>query len=208
MAEPLTRFLLIRHAHVDTGAPPGRLCGWFDPPLSPRGQAQVEALPDRPGIHDRPEALYTSTLTRARDVAAALGRIWRLPVQPLDKVREIGCGRFDGMRIDDIKRDYPDIWARNRAQLEDDFTWPGGESYREFRTRVVTTLSDLAGCHTGQRVAVVTHAGVIAQVLGTLEGRAAAVWERDRPAPLTLTEVAWNDGAPASVLRFGVREWP
>src|SRR5438309_867026 len=37
--------VFVRHAHVADNDPAGaRLCGWFDPPLSRRGWAQVERL--------------------------------------------------------------------------------------------------------------------------------------------------------------------
>ena len=202
----VTRLLLIRHAHVDTGASAGRLCGWLDLPLSAKGHAQLETLHDRPLVRERPDALYTSTLGRAREVASVLADMWQLGVHPVEALREIHCGRLDGMILEEIRREYPELWARNRSQQDDDFTWPEGESYREFRQRVLTALSGIAARHRGERVAVVTHAGVIAQVLGVLKGRPAAVWEHDRPSPLTVTEVTWIDGAPAAVLRFNARD--
>ena len=205
MDRPLTRFLLVRHAHVDIGPAPGRLCGWFDAPLSGRGRAQLARLREHPLVAPAPDALYTSPLTRASEVAAALADIWNLREQVVPDLREIHCGQLDGMPIADIQRDYPDVWARQHAQADDELAWPGGESYREFRRRVLGALSELAGRHSGGRVVVVTHAGVISQVLGRLKGRPPAVWEVDRPDPLTLTEVTWADGAPMSLIRFGAR---
>lgn len=207
MDQPITRLLLIRHGHVDTGPAPGRLCGWFDVPLSAKGRAQLLTLRERPFGLDAPEALYSSTLTRARDVAAVLADVWRLQDHALDSLREIHCGRLDGMPIHDITCQYPELWARNHAQLDDDFRWPEGESYREFRQRVFAALSGIASRHAGRRVAVVTHAGVVAQVVGAIKGRPPAVWEPDRPAPLTATEVTWSNGGPEAVLTFGLREW-
>ena len=202
-----TRLLLIRHAHVDTGPSPGRLCGSLDLPLSAAGRAQLRALGARLAADEAPDALYTSTLRRAREVAEALTRIWDRDLCLDDAVREIDCGRLDGMPIVEIEREYADLWARNRAQIDDDFTWPDGESYRAFRQRVLDGLGHIAAAHRGQRVAVVTHAGVIAQVLGAIRGRPAAVWELDRPAPLSATEVTWANGAPASVVAFNRRDW-
>ncbi len=202
-----TRLLLIRHAHVDTGAPPGRLCGSLDLPLSAAGEAQLRAMHERQAVGTAPDALYTSSLTRAREVAAALSRLWNLPASTDDAVREIHCGTFEGMPLDEIERRYPDLWARNRAQTDDDFAWPGGESYQMFRLRILAGLGRIAGRHAGQRVAIVTHAGVVAQVIGTICGRPAAVWERDRPDPLAATEVAWDNGWPTAVLTFNERDW-
>ena len=206
MNPAISHFLLIRHAHVDTGPAPGRLCGWLDLPLSLEGQHQVEALRERRLIRERPDALYTSTLRRAREVAAALGEIWNLSPQPLDDLREITCGDLEGLFLRDVARDHPELLARNEAQTDDDFTWPGGESYRQLRQRVLAALSGIAAKHRGERIAVVTHAGVIAQVLGTFKGRPAAMWEADRPGLLSATEVTWANGAPAAVIRFGATD--
>ena len=200
----VTSLLLIRHGDVDYGS---RLCGACDVPLSPLGRVRLDALVKRSPAHPAPNALYTSPLTRARDVATALGRAWSLQPQIIDAVREIHCGSVEGMRLDDLQRLHPQLWASNTAQMDDEFRWPGGERYCEFRARVLRGLGQIAAAHPAERVAVITHAGVIAQVLGTLRGRPAAVWELDRPAPLTLTEVTWTSEGPQQVIVFNDSEW-
>ena len=204
--EGVTTLLLIRHAHVHMPGP-ARLCGWFDPPLSRQGMEYLQRLHERGLATPRPEALYASTLQRARDTAHAFADLWQLPVQEMDALREIHCGELDGMPLGELEHRYPDLWQRNLAQCDDAFTWPGGESYRAFRRRIVDALARIAAQHQGQRVAIVTHAGVIAQVVNMLEQRPAAVWEPHRPEPLSLTRVAWADGAPAAVLTFNERCW-
>lgn len=206
MNHAATRFLLIRHAHVDIGVAPGRLCGWLDLPLSAKGERQLVALRDRALVRERPAALYTSTLKRSLAVASALSEIWSLPSHALDALREIHCGEREGRLIAELARAEPDLVACNYAQLDDDFTWPDGESYRQLRARVMSVFSEIAARHPAELVAVVTHAGVISQVLGVLKGRRAAEWQPDRPAPLTVTEVTWANGAPAALRRFGMED--
>ena len=99
------------------------------------------------------------------------------------------------------------LWARNKSQKDDAFRWPSGESYAEFRARVVGSLTRLAARHPGETVAVVTHAGFISQVLGTLKGERAAAWEPDRPDPLSATTVLWDRDQPAALLEFNRQEW-
>jgi broad specificity phosphatase PhoE len=154
-----------------------------------------------------PAALYTSTLTRAREVAAVLEDLWKLHASEVEAAREIHCGALDGMRLDELQRDFPHLWNLNRAQVDCDFAWPGGESYACFRRRVLAALAGIAAKHPGQRVAVVTHAGVISQVLGSVRGRPPGVWEVDRPDPLTATEVTWDNGAPLSLVRYNDSHW-
>jgi broad specificity phosphatase PhoE len=140
-------------------------------------------------------------------VARELGRLWGLVPEPVDWAREIHCGDVEGMRLDELQRRFPDLWTRHEAQLENTFAWPGGETYADFRSRVLAGLARAAAGHSGGRVMVVTHAGVISQVLGVVKGRPASVWQPDRPQPLTATEVLWADGAPRVVLSFNDPDW-
>lgn len=196
--------MLIRHAAIDAQS---RLCGSLDLSLSPAGRAELQNLLGRPPQAEVPVALFTSTLKRATEVACELGRVWSLEPERVDWAREIHCGHVEGMPLDQLKRDFPDLWRRNDAQVEDTFAWPGGETYARFRTRVLAGLARAAAGHPGGRAAVVTHAGVISQVLGAVKGRPACVWQPDRPRPLTATEVLWADGAPRAVLSFNDPDW-
>jgi broad specificity phosphatase PhoE len=199
-----TRIVLIRHAAIETRL---RLCGSFDVPLSTAGRAAVHALVQRPSHASVPDALFTSTLRRATEVACELGRAWGLEARPADWAREIHCGEVEGVRFEHLKRDLPDLWRRNEAQSDDTFAWPGGETYARFRARVLRGLEQAAACCPGGRVVVVTHAGVISQVLGVIKGRPASVWAPDRPRPLTATDVLWSNGAPHAVLSFSNPDW-
>jgi probable phosphoglycerate mutase len=199
-----TRIVLIRHGLTDSRS---RLCGSFDVPLTPEGEARVHALLQYCARYAAPDALFTSTLTRARDVAMALGRAWTLEPQLAEWAREIHCGDVEGMPLAQLQRDFPDLWARNQAQVDDAFAWPGGETYTQFRARVLAGLEAVATSYAGGRVTVVTHAGVISQVLGVIRARPPAAWTADRPDPLTATEVTWDDGAPGTVLTFNNPDW-
>jgi broad specificity phosphatase PhoE len=199
-----TRILLIRHASTDSR---GRLCGSFDVPLSRRGREELQTLIRQPMARPAPDALFTSTLRRAGDVAAELARAWMLEPEPAAWAREIHCGEVEGMLLEHVQRQFPDFWVRNEAQLDDAFAWPGGESYGEFRARIIEGLRATVEAYPGGRVAVVTHAGVISQVLGIVRSRPAAVWEPDRPQPLTATEIAWHNGAPSTVLTYDDPDW-
>jgi broad specificity phosphatase PhoE len=199
-----TRLLLIRHAHIDTGDPP-RLCGQFDVPLSRKGREQLAAICCDICFTTVPAALYSSPLSRAVETADALGRVWRLATRIERALGEISCGALEGRPIAEIEREQADLWRRNLAQQDDEFRWPGGESYADFRARIVGALDRIAAAHPAQSVAIVTHSGVIAQVMNLLTGRPAAVWDQDRPDPLTMTEVTWAAGGPVRLHRFSER---
>lgn len=200
MLVPAT-LILIRHADIENGRK-GRLCGWSDVPLSPLGRYQVELLAERLISEPPASACYTSPLQRA--VATARAAPHPLRPAPLDSLREIYCGELDGMPIDKVEARHPDIWRRNLAFSDNDFAWPGGESYRQFRARAMGAVKMLAASHPGGRVLVFTHAGFISQVMGHLAGLPAARWDVYQAGNASITEIQWA-GRSGSVVRFDDR---
>ena len=191
-----TTLLFVRHGHVadnDHGRG-ARLTGWLDAPLSPLGRAQAERLGARLANGPRPDALYASPLRRARDTAEALATALGASPRLLGSLREIHCGRLDGLPLEQVQRRYPQLWRRNLAQESDAFRWPGGESYREFRARVLRAVRHIAQKHRGGRVVIVTHSGVITQVLGALHRVPAARWSTFVVSNASITEVRWDCG--------------
>jgi 2,3-bisphosphoglycerate-dependent phosphoglycerate mutase len=199
-----TKVFLIRHAEADIGNPP-RLCGTFDVPLTPRAHRQLARV--TAATLGRPDALYTSPLRRARQTAEAWGQRWQLVPAVVDDLREIHCGALEGELILRIQAEHPFVWATNLAQQDEGFRWPGGESYAEFRGRVLEAFRRIAGSHRDGTVAVVTHAGVITQVLGAIRGRTAAIWDRDRVKPLSITTITWNDAGPEGIVGINNEAW-
>jgi broad specificity phosphatase PhoE len=201
-----TSLILIRHGHVadNDGGVEARLCGWFDPPLSSLGEAQVGRLRARFAGDMGIDALYSSSLRRAVDTARALGDA--VDGQPIlvDSLREIHCGLLDGQLLNHVRLSYPDLWQRNLAQTDETFGWPGGETYQAFRHRVVSALHDIIASHPGGRVAIVTHAGVISQIAGLLTGQSAARWDTFRAGNASVTELHWS-GRGCEIVRFDDR---
>lgn len=146
-----------------------------------------QRLRDEPGL----TGAYTSPLRRALQTAAATPPPL-VPV-PLESLREIHTGDLDGMPIEEVQQHHPDTWRRNLELSDDEFAWPGGESYSAFRERALAAMCDIGSRHPGQRILVFTHAGFISQVIGALAGTPAARWDLHRPANASITEVRWRD---------------
>lgn len=197
--------LLVRHGHTagnDSGHDV-RMSGWTDLPLTPEGVRQARALALHLAEGPRICAIYTSPLQRAARTAEAIALACGAPSVIAADLREINCGEADGLTIATVKERFPVEWARNLAQDDPDFRWPGGESYRELRARSLAALRTIAESHPGERVVIVTHAGVITQVLGHITGESEARWEVRRPRNASLTELDWN-GATPRIVRFDV----
>ncbi|AUX32096.1 MULTISPECIES: histidine phosphatase family protein [Sorangium] len=198
--------VLVRHGRTagnraGTASP---MSGWTDTPLDARGREEAEALGRRLARGPAFDAVYASPLSRALETARIAAGAWG-PVRTHDGLREIGCGDVDGAPIEEVKARHAALWEANLRQDDDDFRWPGGESYRELRARSLAAIGAIAAAHPGQRVLVVTHAGVIGQILGALHGVPAARWEPFRPGNASLTSLAWQ-GDRGVLLRFDDRE--
>lgn len=205
MRSPATTILLVRHGHTAGNASGSNvlMSGWTDLALSSEGARQARAVAAYLAREPRLAAVYTSPLQRAVRTADEIARACGV-LRVLDPgLREINCGDADGLTIAAVQQRYPSEWARNLAQDDPDFRWPGGESYRELRARCWAALQAIAARHRGARVVAVTHAGVISQVLGRITGESEARWGAMRPRNASLTELAWDDGG-ARVISFDV----
>lgn len=157
----MTELLLIRHGETDFNRQL-RFQGHIDIPLNANGHAQAERLAAR--LADEPlDAVITSDLQRARQTAAPLLRARSLPHQADAAWREQAFGVLEGLDAATIRAQQPELWAQ-WSRYEADAAPPGGESYRQFHARVWAALSALAGAHPEQRLAVVTHGGVLDMV--------------------------------------------
>ena len=186
-----TSLILIRHGHTSSNSSGGvRMSGWTDTSLSDQGRRQVARLARR--MSSEPASvLYSSPLLRALETARPVAEAAGAEIRLEPDLREIHCGEVDGWLVQEVRRLYPDLWQANLRQDDDGFRWPGGETYRELRDRSLGALRRIAAAHFGERVLVLTHAGVISQVVGCLAGIGAARWECYRPENCSLTELDW-----------------
>lgn len=196
---------LVRHAHTVANAhDTARLAGWSDFAVTSVGEGELRALGRLAAMSDAGPIIYSSTSQRAGRTAEVLATTTR-SITPLRSLREINCGEVDGWRVSEVMTRHEQLWTKNAAQDDPDFRWPGGESYREFRARVLRALAAIAARHEGQRLFVVTHAGVISQLAGYIRGTSPAQWELWRPGNCSVTTVEWSEEGPR-LLGFDSRE--
>ena len=162
-----TQLLFIRHGETDWNRQQ-RFQGQIDVPLNATGQAQAQRLAARLAA-ERYDAFFTSDLARARETAAPLAAVWRTEPVAMTGLREQSFGVLEGLDVPTIKERHADLWQRwleHRA----DYALPRGESLRQFHTRVMTAVRDIAADAPGRRLVVVTHGGVLDMLWRSAKG--------------------------------------
>ena len=164
----MTDFLIIRHGETDWNRQL-RFQGQIDVPLNATGHEQAGRLAER--LRAEPiDLLISSDLQRAQQTAAPLALRRAQPVAALHAgLREQSFGQLEGLDAPTIRELHPALWAQ-WLRFDADESAPGGESTRQFHTRVLTAVRELAMAHAGRRVAVVTHGGVLDMLWRTVHG--------------------------------------
>ena len=187
----MTELLFIRHGETDWNRQQ-RFQGQIDVPLNDTGHRQAARLAGRLAA-EAPDRLVVSDLLRARQTAAPLARAWGAEPQLMPALREQNFGVFEGLDLPAIQTRHPELlqrWLEHSA----DFALPGGESLRQFHTRVIGTVRALAAAHPGRRLAVVTHGGVLDMLWRSVHGLPLSGL-RECAIPNTgLNRLRWSDG--------------
>ena len=162
-----TTFVLVRHGETEWNRA-GRIQGHTDSALTEAGVEQAQAI-GRQLARDQFDHLLASDLGRAHHTASLIAPHVNQTIKPHVGLRERGFGIAEGKTYAEIDRDHPEMFSRIRA-TDPDYAAPGGESRRQFHTRVMETLNALAQEHTGRKLLLVTHGGVLAAIYRSLNG--------------------------------------
>lgn len=154
---------LIRHAqsHVNLEDWNG---GNIDAGLTDLGRQQAILLSK--WLHEEMpfiDALYCSTMQRARETCAPVAEALELPIQYDDRIREIGNNRLDHTPwpSDELPQEFADYWSTERPFSPIMPAQEASETFAHFRARVGIFVEELVENHTEESVAVVCHGGVV-----------------------------------------------
>ena len=198
LAPDEVRLVLVRHGETAWNQA-GRIQGQLDQPLNEVGLLQAQATAARfgPGAID---ALYSSDLQRATQTAMPIAAAAGVAVQPDPRWRERHFGQFQGQVYADIAQAQPEVFARLKAR-DTGQELSGGESLTQLLARVSGALSELVARHGGQRVALVSHGGVLDCIYRLATGLALSA-PRDFPIfNAGINHLRWLDG------RWQVLHW-
>jgi broad specificity phosphatase PhoE len=188
----MIEFLIVQHAEKDPTA-----ANQADPGLTERGRMQAQATE----AHLRGAgvaSIHASPLRRTREtaepIAAALGLAVRLDARLRERMNW-----GDSPTPQSIEH-FLQEWAR--ATQDRDFTPASGDSSRVAGQRFQSLLEDLArlpGQRDGERIVLVAHGGVTADLLRNLfpdemiRARAPEIIEHGVPS-CAITHLIWRDG--------------
>ena len=153
-----TEIILIRHGETEWNLS-GRWQGHADSALSPRGIAQAEALGERMK-YEPVDAVYVSDLERALHTARLVGTPSGWDCVPIKELRERDLGVLEGLTTAEMEVNQPNVYEAFRAEGPE-YQPPGGESFRQFSERCSEVIEQLVAKHPGQKIALVTHGGVL-----------------------------------------------
>jgi len=205
-----TRILLVRHGATVLTAE-DRFAGATDVALSDEGREQASALAVRLS-GEKVAAVYASPLTRTMDTARILGAPHELAPVPIDGLREINHGRWEGRTRAEIAAELSDEYAAWEA---DPFTFApvGGEAGIAVMARALPAVRDIVVRHPDSMVVVVSHKATIRLVLASYLGIDARGY-RDRldQAPACLNVLDFKDSVRARLMLFNdtshYASWP
>jgi probable phosphoglycerate mutase len=162
--------LLVRHGEsipARDDQPFPLVDGHGDPQLDPNGHVQAQQVADRLAREDV-GAIYVSTLQRTAQTAAPLAA--RLGIEPTVEpdLREVFLGDWEGSFRRHVAEGHPVAQQMFTEQRWD--VIPNAEPADAFAARVEGAITRIAAAHADQTVVVVSHGGVIGQVLAMATG--------------------------------------
>lgn len=145
---------LIRHGQTDWNVE-HRIQGSTDIPLNSRGRDQARDVARSLAGEDAWDVVYSSPLSRALETARIIADVLGLPEPTLEP------------RI--VERSFGEVEGLTDTERADSFPVgtivPGAEPRDALRARGVAAINAIADAHPAQRVIVVSHGGLLGQVL-------------------------------------------
>ncbi|HKT81500.1 MAG TPA: histidine phosphatase family protein [Vicinamibacterales bacterium] len=158
----VTRLFLVRHG-ATTATEEDRFSGATGAELSDQGRSQVTRLGERMS-RQKLAAIYSSPFPRALETARIIASHCTLEPVTRDELREISHGHWEGMKRDDVERQFAveyEDWEADPLT----FAPEGGESGVAVLARALPAVRDILTAHAGQQILVVSHKATLRLLL-------------------------------------------
>lgn len=146
----------------------------------------------------KPSAVVSSPIIRAHQTASAIARSLNLEVETIADLREIGFGDWDGLTNEEVFTAFEAEYQSWRGSYE--ISPPGGESLKDFESRVVAALKNVFDNYRGQTVVLVAHVMPIRAILKVANDASIAGFWRTTIGPASISVVRFWDLEAAEVI--------
>lgn len=123
---------------------------------------------DRPRKAPRPQRVFASPLRRAWRTAEHVAASLTLPMEPVELLKEIQIGDFQGLVRQEVALRYPELWQR-WLSFDPDVALPGGETRRQLAARGEAAFRTIAKLPY-RAVVVVSHGAILTATFKSLMG--------------------------------------
>lgn len=189
----MTNLLLVRHGET-VWHHGNRYAGRSDVPLTERGRRQAEQLGAWAATAGL-DAVWCSTLSRARDTAALVAATTGLEVVYDDRLCELDFGQAEGLTGAEMAQRFPDQYEAFRNDPAGHHL-PGGEPPENAAARALACFADIQSARPGCRVMVLGHTTLFRVALCKLLGIALSEYRRVFPElkNAAITEIGLREG--------------
>ncbi len=202
-SEKIVKIYLVRHGSTQA-TDGGKICGHLDLDMTPEGVNQVEDLAHW-FCSVECDAIFASPLKRTMQTADVMAKIMGHPTyfkhSGLVEKKE---GDWEGLsywQIRDTQAKQWEKWSKDPIGVEP----PGGESVKAFHARTLRAITDiLNNHHKGNRVAFVSHAGVIKSLIMHALNIPVENFFRIEIPPASVSRIDWSENF-ASLKFSGLR---
>jgi probable phosphoglycerate mutase len=187
-----TLVLLVRHGQTPTTGTtlPGRAPRLH---LADKGHEQATIAAQRIAELTKVDAIYASPLERARETAAPIGKALQQKVRIDRGLLECDFGQWTGRALKDLMK-RPEWATVQRAPST--FRFPGGESFTEMQTRMVSALDRLRATHPGGTIVCVSHADPIKAAVAHAMGTHLDLFQRVVISTCSISAIAYTAAGP------------
>lgn len=161
----MEKIYLIRHGESEWNIK-GKVQGQKDIALTSKGARQANLIGDKLK-NENISSIYSSSLARAMDTALIIGEKINLKVNPMEELKEINFGIWEGMLSNEInERHYEDFvsWRNN----PENFKIEKGESLRELQKRTMKGVDKIIRNNLDKNIAIVSHSSTLKIIILSL----------------------------------------
>ena len=153
------KLIFIRHGQTDWNVQ-GKIQGSYDSELNDTGIKQAVELSEvLLKLNYKFSRIYTSPQKRALKTAKILSKYSNIEYIPIDDLREINMGEWEGLSWKEVEENYPTEykeWLLNRQYTRT----PNGESYDDMLKRVLIAINQIID-ENSDNVVVISHSAII-----------------------------------------------